>query len=145
MPRKKAELRFIEIKGEKSDAGSEAIYYSLGKQKYGIKLYRTKKLAISSYERQKIAFINNLAPEVGDLISAKIDSSPKIMYGYETKRAKWISSAKDIEIYDKQSKNLFDSLFKLGLSGDFGTTNCGIIKDKLVFIDFGSHSSSSKW
>lgn len=132
---------FISIKGKLNSSGCEASYYSRGRQKYGLKVYKDLSVAIASYNRQKLAATHGLGPEVGRILIVKEKGKP-IRFGYETEKAKSIDS--NIKLFNKKAKYTRSKLKKLGIGGDFGDRNCGIIGDRIVAVDFGSHSEA-KW
>lgn len=139
--KKISDFLYLEVSGDHTAKGSEALFYRLGKRKFGIKLYGSCPLAMSAFERQKLAASQGLAPKVGKFILAKKPNSPKLCYGYQTEKADEVSFKDDI--FRKQSKGLLKRLKKLGLSGDFADVNCGVLRHKLVAVDFGSHSKSA--
>lgn len=132
---------FIRLTGTRTSAGTQASFFSMGKSKYGIKIYKDVNLAMSSYERQKKASRKGLAPKVGKLIFARLGNRSDLYYGYETEKAKSVSHTDNI--WRKQSTSLRNKLEKIKLGGDFYPLNCGILHGKLVGIDFGSHSVSN--
>lgn len=129
---------FIEFSGNCDSYGCEAKFYRLGKSRYGIKLYTDFEIAKGAYERQRLAASHGLAPKVGKFVVAKKTDAKNIRYGYQTEKAREVFE--DDPIYKKQSDSLYKKLKKLNLAGDFGDCNCGILKGKLVSVDFGSHS-----
>lgn len=139
--RKVSEISFVEIFGGYSARGAEAEFYQLGKRKYGIKLYKSFRLAKQSYERQKLAAEHGLAPKVGKMIMASKNSGKKLYYGYQTEKAADVEGSDTI--YKKQKTGLKRSLRKIGLGGDFADVNCGVLGHKLVAVDFGSHSEAN--
>lgn len=138
--RKLYNASFIEISGTYTAKGCESEFYETGSVKYGIKIYKKASLAQESYERQKLAASHGLAPKVGKFLIVKKKPGSKIYYGYQTEKAKDVEITD--EIYKKQSSKLYENLVDLGLGGDFGDVNCGVLRGKLVAIDFGSHSES---
>jgi hypothetical protein len=136
-------LEEIRIQRKHTARGCEALFFNMGRSRYGIKAYKTLRLAEECYERQKTAAANGIGPNVGKLIRVKIRGLKRPMYGYQTQKAKdWNDwNSRDYAIFEKQRDRLYSLLFDLGIAGDFGDSNCGIIKGRLVSVDFGSHSS----
>ena len=133
-------IEFVKIQGPHTGNGAEAHFYQMGTCKYGIKIYTSLKLAMESYERQKLAAKHGLAPKVGKIVLAQRNNSKRFWYGYKTEKAREVSE-KD-QIFEKQADILLEKLRKIGLGGDFSDSNCGILGRKLVAIDFGSHSEA---
>jgi len=135
------EISLIEISGIHSDSGAEAYFYKLGNRKYGLKLYKSFSIAYKSYERQRLAAQHGLGPQVGKFVCVKEPTNNnQPCYGYETEKA---ISVKDNDlIFKRQQSGLQKKLRKIGLGGDFAAPNCGILKNKLVAIDFGTHSQA---
>lgn len=135
-----------EIGGTHTSKGCEALFYRMGKQKYGLKLYRNFQLAYDSYNRQILAAKHGVGPKVGKFIMARKKECKTIYFGYETQKIEEYDHDNEdhTKIFNKQSERLFEKLSKLGLEGDFGDVNCGILDGILLAVDFGSHSASSK-
>lgn len=138
-------MPFFEISGSYTFKGCQAHFYKMGNSKYGIKVYRTFNLAYESFLRQKKASSYGLAPKVKRMIIAKLNNNEELFFGYETEKAREIDFECEIDktIYFKASSHLFKQLRRIGLCGDFGETNCGILNNKLVAVDFGSHSETT--
>jgi hypothetical protein len=136
-------IPLLEVDGVYTARGCEAQFYRMGTSRYGLKLYRSFHTAYESFMRQKKAAEKGLAPQVKRFVVAKKKNRKSVFFGYETEKARDLDDWNDKEwtIYNRQSDKLFDKLRKIGLGGDFGDTNCGIIKGKLVAVDFGSHST----
>lgn len=139
-------IPLYEISGSYTSRGCEALYYSMGDSKYGLKLYKTFSLAYESYKRQMKAAQLSLGPKVGKFIMAKKKGKKSILFGYETQKAEEYNDEnhRHKKIYIEQEQNLWNELKKIGLAGDFGDVNCGIIDGMLVAVDFGSHSDSDR-
>lgn len=133
-----------EISGKHTSRGCEALFYRMGRAKYGLKLYRNFQLAHDSYNRQILAAKHGLGPKVGKFIMARKKGCKTILFGYETQKIEEYDhdNERHVKIFNKQSDQLYEKLNELGLSGDFGDVNCGILDGILLAVDFGSHSNS---
>jgi hypothetical protein len=133
-----------EISGKHTSRGCEALFYRMGRARYGLKLYRNFQLAYDSYNRQILAAKHGLGPEVGKFIMARKKGRKTILFGYETQKIEEYDhdNYNHVKIFNKQSGRLYEKLRKLGLAGDFGDVNCGILNGILLAVDFGSHSNS---
>lgn len=129
---------FISLYGRCSDHGCEAWFYRMGGAKYGIKVYTDLENAIKSYNRQRIAASHQVGPQVVKFLLVKLQN--EVCFGYETEKAKRVKE--DSSIWRKQKYGLRRKLKRLGLCGDFCDVNCGVIGDRLVAVDFGSHSKA---
>lgn len=135
-----------EISGKHTSRGCEALFYRMGRAKYGLKLYRNFQLALDSYNRQILAAENRLGPEVGKFIMARKKGYKTLYFGYETQKIEEYDhdNEQHVKIFNKQSDRLYEKLSELGLAGDFGDVNCGILNGILLAVDFGSHSDSDR-
>jgi len=136
---KTKDMILVQINGTHTARGAEAFFYRLGRSKYGLKLFKSHKLARQVFERQKIAADAGVAPFVGKFVIAKKPGQTTLWYGYQTEKASEVFYGDPI--WTKQSKSLQKKLKKLGMDGDFADVNCGVWKRKLVAVDFGSHSA----
>jgi hypothetical protein len=138
-------MHLVEVSGEHSATGSEARFYEMKGNKYGIKLYKDLDVAEKTYERQKIANLHGLAPKVGRFLLIRKKESGILFFGYETEKARDIDlrNKYDLKIWKEQSEKLYQALKLLKMSGDFDDINCGVIGNKLVAVDFGTHSKGS--
>ena len=144
-------------------SGSETYFFKIDKDK-ALKLSMDQKSATSSYDLQKKASNFKLAPRIMKykliygVHKFKIDTSSSLKskttkdnklrinkkeiigYGYFTEIAELINKTNK-HIMIKQLPELKSKLEKYGFSTrDLGISNLGIIKDKLVLIDFSPSS-----
>lgn len=111
----------------------------------GLKLYTTKEEAQSAIRKQRKAHKHGIGPEAFGKVEpywlTYRDGSINQEYGYLTEYAKPIGR-KHRGIYNKKVNELENKMFKIGLrSYDIAHRNCGIIKGKLVCVDFGDLST----
>lgn len=141
IPDPNSKIPKIRLTGFSTFRGCEALYFAMGKSRYGIKVYRTESLAKKSYKRQKIASRLGLAPKVGNFYCIETTEQEfgqrKPYYGFETQKARQVTLRSPV--WQRDNQKLYDELRKIYLHGDFCEHNCGVINNKLVAIDFGSH------
>lgn len=141
--RKIQNMDFISLYGKETGSGAEACFFRMSpNSKYGIKAYEEIEEAITAWKLQKKAAKMGLAPEVGKILIIRYYNNKRkknydILFGYETKIAKKVVNGYRNPIWKKQSDQVEKQLIQIGLGSDFCPTNCGIIKNKLVSIDFG--------
>lgn len=138
----------VRLFGKKTDYGEECNFFKMSKHsKYGIKAYSTWKNAEDAWRLQKKAAKLGLAPGVGKILIIKYKregyNDEKTLFGYETKVAEKVKNGFKNQIWKDQHRELEEKLIAIGSGGDFCPRNCGIIKNKLVAIDFGTHSKTS--
>jgi ribosomal protein L5 len=129
-------LEILELtKRVKSKRGCEAEYFDIPERKFGIKTYQTFEEAYRGWNRQKIAHKAKVAPKTGKIVVIKKSKSENWRFGYETEKA--IPVKETSVLWKKESDKLLQKLVKIKFSGDFHTANCGILRNKLVYLDFG--------
>ena len=142
--RKLPNYEVISLVGNKSASGAEAMFFRLSKSsKFGVKVYDDQEHAEQAYKSQKLAASKGLAPKVGKRLVIMYrrtkSSHPQAMYGYETQIARKVYYKSPA--WKNQSQELERRLIELGMGRDFHPTNCGLIGQRLVCVDFGNIST----
>lgn len=140
----------ISLIGRHSDSGIEGRFFKMSKtSKFGIKAYNNFDDAQCAYEMQQEAAKMGVGPKVGKMLiiyhrERKQDENIDIWYGYETQVAQPVIGGFRSSIWKEQHREVERKLDKIGCGGDFCPRNCGIIKGKLVCVDFGGCSILSR-
>lgn len=112
------------------------------RRKYGIKAFECRKDAIFSLKGQRKGYKVNAAPKVMSSlfkIKNKNKYDGKMYYAFKTEIASKVGSLPtEGRMYD----SLMRKLHKIGYGNDMHERNIGIVKGKLVCIDFGRDSLS---
>jgi len=128
--------------------GCEAKFVQITKTK-GVKFFWTKIEASRSFNRQKKAALHKFGPKVFSEDVERFGFTDKnaihIQWGYITEIAKTFNSLKELKDYKSKNINHMDilraGLRKMRIGGyDLHFNNIGIIRRRLVCIDFGDES-----
>lgn len=143
---KSIEHDVISLCGPKSASGVDGMFFAMSKHsKFGIKMYADWNCAENAWKSQKLAHKKGLGPAVGRMLivkykEAKNSRHEHTYFGYETQVVNPVRGGYSSRIWKDQNEQLLAKLRKLNMGYDFYPANCGIIKGKLVLIDFGWHS-----
>ena len=131
----------------KSPGGASCIFVKLDDER-GLKLYDSRRDAVESRWRQRMATRRGLAPKVFGKAELTIDG--RQYFGYISEVADVVPfvdgrlslpfAAQEIIEESTDFQVLLDNLREIGLGGDLATRNIGWINGKMVCIDFSFHS-----